>query len=76
MTSETLAQMLAGLPEEERVVLTLHYVKSLSAAEIAAMFNVPEGVVSRLIVAGRRRITARLNLGPLDETAPNFPLRQ
>lgn len=68
--------MLASLPEEERVILTLHYVKSLSAAEIAAILNVPEGAISRLIVAGRARITARLNLGPLDAPPPNFPLRQ
>ena len=39
MTSETLAQLLASLPEEERVILTLHYVRSLSSAEIAAMLN-------------------------------------
>jgi len=63
MTSETLAQMIASLPEEERVVLTLHYVKCLSPAEIAAMLNVPEGSISRLIIAGKGRLTARLNLG-------------
>ena len=63
MTSETLAQMIANLPEEERVVLTLHYVKSLSPAEIAALLNVPEGAISRLIIAGRGRLAARLNLG-------------
>ena len=63
MTSETLAQMIANLPEEERVVLTLHYVKSLSPAEIAALLNVPEGAISRLIIAGRTRLAAHLNLG-------------
>ncbi len=63
MTSETLAQLIANLPEEERVVLTLHYVKSLSPAEIAALLNVPEGAISRLIIAGRDRLAARLNLG-------------
>ena len=73
MTSETLAQLLASLPEEERVILTLHYVKSLSAAEIAAMLNVPEGAVSRLISAGRGRITARLNLEHSPAPAPQFP---
>jgi len=64
MTSETLAQFLASLPEEERVILTLHYVKSLSAAEIAAMLNVPEGAITRLISAGRVRLTACFDLGP------------
>ena len=73
MTSETLAQFLASLPEEERVILTLHYVKSLSPAEIAAMLNVPEGAIARLIAAGRGRLTARLNLGPAQAPAPQFP---
>lgn len=73
MTSETLAQFLASLPEEERVILTLHYVKSLSSAEIAAMLNVPEGAITRLISAGRGRLTARLNLGPVRAPAPQFP---
>lgn len=63
MTSETLAQTIANLPEEERVVLTLHYVKSMSPAEIAAMLNVPEGAISRLIIAGRGRLAALLDLG-------------
>ena len=73
MTSETLAQLLASLPEEERVILTLHYVRSLSSAEIAAMLNCPEGAVSRLIIAGRGRLTARLNLDPSEAPAPQFP---
>jgi RNA polymerase sigma factor (sigma-70 family) len=76
MTSETLAQFLASLPEEERVILSLHYVKSLSPAEIAAMLNVPEGTISRLIAAGRGRLAARLNLGPSQASQLNFPLRQ
>lgn len=68
MTSETLAQLLASLPEEERVILTLHYVKSLAPDEIAAMLNVPEGAVLRLISVGRGRLTAHLNLGPSSAT--------
>ena len=64
MTSETLVQVLASLPEEERVILTLHYVKSLSCDEIAILLNVPEGAVSRLLVSGRGRLTALLDLGP------------
>lgn len=44
------------------MILTLHYVKSLSAAEIAAMLNVPEGAITRLIVVGKGRLAARFNL--------------
>ena len=75
MTSVTLAQFLASLPEEERVILTLHYVKSLSADEIATMLNVPEGAILRLIAAGRSRLTAVLNLDPSPVSEVNFPLR-
>ncbi|MFZ2228102.1 MAG: sigma factor-like helix-turn-helix DNA-binding protein [Candidatus Nanopelagicaceae bacterium] len=62
MTSETLAQLLASLPEEERIILTLYYVRSLSSAEIAQMLRVPEKAVSGVIIAGRTRLTARLNM--------------
>ncbi len=62
MTSETLAQLLASLPEEERIILTLYYVRSLSAAEIAEILRVPEKAVSGVIIAGRTRLTARLNM--------------
>ncbi len=62
MTAQTLAQFLASLPEEERVILTLYYLKSLSPAEIAAMLDVPEGAIARLIVVVRARFTTHLNL--------------
>lgn len=62
MTSETLAQLLASLPEEERIILTLYYVRSLSAAEIAEILRVPEKAVSGVIIAGRTRLTTRLNM--------------
>jgi len=62
MTAETLAQFLARLPEEERIILTLHYVKDVSPQRIASMLNVPERAVSHVIVTGRARLTARLNL--------------
>ncbi|MDP1719684.1 MAG: sigma factor-like helix-turn-helix DNA-binding protein [Candidatus Nanopelagicaceae bacterium] len=62
MTSETLEQLLASLPEEERIILTLYYVRSLSSAEIAGILHVPERAVSGVIIAGRTRLTARLNI--------------
>lgn len=62
MTSETLAQLLASLPEEERIILTLYYVRALSSAEIAEILRVPEKAVSGVIIAGRTRLTARLNM--------------
>lgn len=62
MTSETLAQLLASLPEEERIILTLYYVRSFTSAEIAELLHVPERAVSGVIIAGRTRLTARLNM--------------
>ena len=62
MTAQTLAEFLAGLPEEERIILTLFYVKSLSAEEIAGVLGVPERSVAVVIIAGRARLTMGLNL--------------
>ena len=62
MTALTLAEFLAGLPDEERFILTLYYVKSLSAQEIAEALGVPERSVAALISAGRTRLTLSLNL--------------
>ena len=38
---KTLAELLASLPEEERFILTLHYLRSKSASEIAQLLGVP-----------------------------------
>ena len=62
MTAQTLAELLAGLPEEERIILTLHYLKSLTVQEIAALLQVPESSVTAVIMSGRTRLTAGLNL--------------
>ena len=56
MSEETLAQILAALPEEQRFILTLHYVKGLSQKEIAKTLGVPERAVSTVIVSGKSRL--------------------
>jgi RNA polymerase sigma factor (sigma-70 family) len=58
----TVAQALASLPEEERIILTMHFMKSMSANEIAALLGVPERSVSALIVSGKGRISLILGL--------------
>ena len=58
----TLAELLASLPEEERIILTLHYMKSMSCAEIALILRVPERSVNQVIISGRARLTMGLNL--------------
>jgi RNA polymerase sigma factor (sigma-70 family) len=59
-TRETIAQLLASLPEEERIILTLYYLREKSSAEIAAMLQVPERAVIAVISSGKARITGQL----------------
>ena len=58
----TLAQVLESLPDEERVILTLHYLKSMSAEEIALMLKVPKRSVEGVISSGKARLSAILGL--------------
>ncbi len=60
--STTLAQVLASLPEEERIILTLHYVKSMSVFEIAALLSVPVRTVVAVIAIGKARLSAILGI--------------
>jgi RNA polymerase sigma factor (sigma-70 family) len=60
--SKTLAQLLASLPEEERFILTLHYLRSKSASEIAEILGVPEKSVLVVIESGKKRLTAFLGI--------------
>ncbi|MSX18418.1 MAG: sigma-70 family RNA polymerase sigma factor [Actinobacteria bacterium] len=60
--SRTIAELISALPEEERIILTLHYLKAMSSSEIAEILHVPERSVTALIDAGKRRITAQLGL--------------
>jgi RNA polymerase sigma factor (sigma-70 family) len=59
---QTLAQALATLPEEERIILTMHYLKSMSAAEIASLLGVPERSVEAIIRQGKSRLSAILGI--------------
>jgi RNA polymerase sigma factor (sigma-70 family) len=57
---QTLAQAIASLPEEERIILTMHYLKSMSAMDIASLIGVPERSVEAIIRQGRSRLSAIL----------------
>jgi RNA polymerase sigma factor (sigma-70 family) len=59
---QTLAQLLASLPEEERIILTLHYLRSKSSQEIADLLSVPEKSVLAVIESGKKRLTAFLGM--------------
>jgi len=58
----TLAEALASLPEEERFILTMHYLRSMSSAEIAESLSVPVRAVEAVIASGKARLSALLGL--------------
>ena len=60
-TPATLAELIASLPEEERVILILHYVKNQSTVDIAAKLGVPERSVVSVLASGRARLSASFN---------------
>jgi RNA polymerase sigma factor (sigma-70 family) len=59
---QTLAEVLASLPEEERIILTMHLLKSMSPAQIAATLGVPERSAEAIIKQGKSRLSAILGI--------------
>jgi RNA polymerase sigma factor (sigma-70 family) len=59
---KTLAEVLEALPEEERIILTLSYLRGMTAGQIASLLNVPEKSVEAVIASGKARLTAQLGL--------------
>ncbi len=57
----TLEELLASLPEEERIILSLHYLKAMTDAQIASMLGVPERAVAVVITSGKSRLLSALN---------------
>jgi len=60
--AKTLAEVLKDLPEEERIILTMHLLRGLDAPEIANLIGVPERAVLSLISSGKSRLSALLGL--------------
>lgn len=58
-----LSELLASLPEEERFILTMHYIRSMSAKEIGEALGVPERAVQSVITSGKSRLLSALNQG-------------
>jgi RNA polymerase sigma factor (sigma-70 family) len=58
-----LSELLSSLPEEERFILTMHYIRSMSAKEIAEALGVPERAVQSVITSGKSRLLSALNQG-------------
>lgn len=59
---KVLSDLLASLPEEERIILTLFYLKSNSASEIAELLGVPLRAVESVLLSGRQRLLAALGI--------------
>ena len=58
---KTIAELISTLPEEERLILTLHLVKMISTAEIAEKLGVPERAVVSVIASGMSRLIALIS---------------
>ena len=52
----TVVELIASLPEEERIILMLYFAKNLSLPEIALRIGVPERAVSAVLASGRARL--------------------
>ena len=59
--SQTLEELLASLPEEERIILSLHYLKAMTDAQIASALGVPERAVTVVITSGKSSLLSALN---------------
>lgn len=60
--SQTLHQLLDSLPEEERVILMMHYLRGISSKDIAATLGVNQRAVDSVIIAGKSRILGALGI--------------
>ena len=58
-----ISELLASLPEEERFILSMHYLKGMTEKEIAQTLGVPERAVVSVITSGKSRLLSALNEG-------------
>ena len=58
-----LSQLLASLPDEERFILTMHYIRSMDVKDVADTLGVPERAVQSVITSGKSRLLSALNQG-------------
>ena len=61
----SIAELLATLPEEERFILSLHYVKGMETQEIAQTLGVRHQAVKTVIEQGKKRLLMALDFPPL-----------
>jgi len=61
-----LQKLLAALPPQQRIAMSLHYVADLTVAEVAAAMLLSEGAVKFHLYEGRRRLRPLLEGGEHD----------
>jgi RNA polymerase sigma factor (sigma-70 family) len=59
--NQTLEEFIDSLPEEERIVLTLYYIKRYSIEEISAKIGAPERSITVVLGSGRMRMSSAFN---------------
>ena len=62
MAEKTLAELISALPEEFQIVLKMHYLRGLSAEEIAEKLQIPVATIVRVITNGRALLARGLGL--------------
>ncbi len=60
-------ELLAELPDRQRLAMTLRYVGDLTEEQIAAVMGVKRGTVSRTLREAHQRLSQDLALGPSKE---------
>ena len=64
-SDRSIAELISALPEEERLILTLHLVNLVSTTEIAKKLGVPERAVISVIASGKSRLIGLISKGDL-----------
>ncbi len=63
---QTVIELIASLPVEERIILLLYFGQNLSTAEIAIKIGVPERSVSAVLASGRARLRESFDFPSID----------
>jgi RNA polymerase sigma factor (sigma-70 family) len=66
--AEAVARAIRGLPEREKLAVTLYYYEELTLREIAEILGVSEGQVSELLTRAVLRLKSRLGTGSAGAT--------
>lgn len=62
-SDKTIAELIAALPEEERLILTMHLVNMATVTDIAKKLGVPERAVKSVITSGKLRLITMISKG-------------